>query len=272
MILSRCLQKSPADRFQKIADVKEELKSIVDEIEARKHKPRRNLPRWRYGSLIFAGLASLVFVSISAYVWRSHSTDASEKQGPSAPVALTTYPGDEVCPSFSPDSTAIVFARNAAETSIEHSGNFDIYIKTIGSDESVRLTSNPADEFSPAWSPDGRSIAFVRVEGPERLGVFLIPPIGGRERRIAQVSFPLDIAPYVGRWIDWLPDSQSLAIADRESPAEPTAIFVVSIKSGDKHRLTFPPPGASDKILRFRPILTRFSSQELLRIQLTFIK
>lgn len=47
--------------------------------------------------------------------------------------------------------------------------------------------------FSPAWSPDGRYIAFVRAPtyfAPRRQEVWLIPVEGGEARRIAQGGYP----------------------------------------------------------------------------------
>jgi Tol biopolymer transport system component len=57
----------------------------------------------------------------------------------------------------------------------EKQDNFDIYIKLIGSPNYVRLTTDPADDFSPAFSPDGRSIGFVRVS-KGRATFIVIPP------------------------------------------------------------------------------------------------
>ena len=51
----------------------------------------------------------------------------------------------------------IAFAWNG-----EGQDNFDIYRKLIGAGEPLRLTRDPADDESPAWSPDGRFIAFLR--------------------------------------------------------------------------------------------------------------
>ena len=43
----------------------------------------------------------------------------------------------------------------------------DIYVKLIGGGPPLRLTKDPAPDRFPAWSPDGLSIAFLRV-GPDR--------------------------------------------------------------------------------------------------------
>ena len=81
----------------------------------------------------------------------------------------------------------------------ERQDNFDIYVKVVDGADAVRLTSNPARDSSPAWSPDGRYIAFVR-EG----AIFLISPLGGAERKVADVQAH-DIA--------WTPDGKSLAVS-----------------------------------------------------------
>jgi len=103
------------------------------------------------------------------------------------PVPLTSYPGSEILPSFSPDGNQVAFAWNTSENPPIHS-NFDIYLKLIDGSEAVRLTHDPADDLSPAWSPDGRYIAFLRTLSADRMGVFLIPAIGGRERKLAEVD------------------------------------------------------------------------------------
>jgi Tol biopolymer transport system component len=41
----------------------------------------------------------------------------------------------------------------------EHEGNLDIWRVGIGEDRV--LTTSPADDYDPAWSPDGRQIVFV---------------------------------------------------------------------------------------------------------------
>ncbi len=47
-----------------------------------------------------------------------------------------------------------------------------------------RFTFMPGDEVSPQWSPDGKSIAFGKVYGPEPLGLFVKPLDGGSERLV----------------------------------------------------------------------------------------
>ena len=118
--------------------------------------------------------------------------------------------------------------------------NFDIYVKVVGAEPPLRLTTDPAADYSPAWSPDGRAIAFLRDLSGGRLAVMLVAPIGGPERKVAEVSsrFAALGAPA------WAPDAKSLAIPDRDAQGA-DGIALVSIDTGDKRRLTSPPVASS---------------------------
>ena len=85
----------------------------------------------------------------------------------------------------------------------EKEDNFDIYVKLVDAGTPLRLTTNPAVDSAPAWSPDGRFIAFVR-DGPEA-GYYIVPALGGSERKIARNSENSfrdsgSHSPVVNRW------------------------------------------------------------------------
>jgi Tol biopolymer transport system component len=97
-------------------------------------------------------------------------------------VPLTTFTGYVYSPSFSPDGERVAFVWSGPEEGTEH-----IYIKLIGENEPQRLTKSAAEESRPAWSSDGRWIAFLRSLPGEKQGVFLVPAIGGPERKVAEL-------------------------------------------------------------------------------------
>jgi Tol biopolymer transport system component len=68
----------------------------------------------------------------------------------------------------------------------EKGDNFDIYVQQIGvGGEPLQLTRHPDADLCPAWSPDGRTIAFLR-RSDTGCGIFLVPALGGHERKLIE--------------------------------------------------------------------------------------
>jgi len=57
------------------------------------------------------------------------------------------------CPTFSPDGKKIAFTKVVA-------GNVDIYVRTLATGATYRLTTYSGYDGEPTWSPDGSRIAF----------------------------------------------------------------------------------------------------------------
>jgi Tol biopolymer transport system component len=131
-------------------------------------------------------------------------------------TSLTSYPGLELHPSFAPDGSQVAFAWNG-----ETQDNIDIYTKLVGSEGALRLTVNAARDFRPAWSPDGRSIAFLRMVNRDKAAVVVIQAIGGSERTIAFVDHGYwgryDLAPC----LEWAPDASGSSPRRGSRPASP---------------------------------------------------
>jgi serine/threonine protein kinase len=240
-IIARCLRKDPSRRFQHSADLKVALTELKEDsdsgtLEAQTGVQRPRATRWARVTWIAAGTGALAVASLGVWAWVGGAAPAPDPKV----VPLTTYPNDEISASFSPDGSQVAFAWNAPETSSTNT-NFDIYLKLIGSGDRVQLTTDPADEFSPAWSPDGRFIAFVRMLSKDRAGVFVIPAIGGHERKITEIHASAEFLDSVLRYLAWLPDSRSLVIVDASSPSDLPALFLLSVDTGRKTPLTFPP-------------------------------
>jgi Tol biopolymer transport system component/DNA-binding winged helix-turn-helix (wHTH) protein len=130
---------------------------------------------------------------------------------------FTSLPGQEVAPTFSPDGSQVAFALSS---SLDQ--GFDLYVKTIGSERTIKLTQHPARWIAPAWSPDGTKIAFARW-APDANGIFVIPALGGPERKLADANFWYE--PFMQ--ISWSPDSKSLAFWSAGEGG--SHIFVLSV-------------------------------------------
>jgi Tol biopolymer transport system component/DNA-binding winged helix-turn-helix (wHTH) protein len=93
---------------------------------------------------------------------------------------LTFEPGLETDPSWSPDGRFVAYSS-------DQSGNFDIWVRSIGEGNSVQVTSSPAHDWQPNWSPDGLSLVF-RSER-EGGGLFVVPALGGSERKLCGFGY-----------------------------------------------------------------------------------
>ena len=71
---------------------------------------------------------------------------------------LTSYPGTEREPHFSPDGKMIAFTG-------EYDGNVDVYVVPVEGGEPRRLTWHPAADLVRGWSRDGKSIIFASNRG-----------------------------------------------------------------------------------------------------------
>ena len=149
-------------------------------------------------------------------------------------VPLTTYPGRESQPAFSPTGNQIAFVWSG-----DKDDNQDIYVRMVDGGNCVRLTDNPGDDVNPVWSPDGRNIAFYR-SSPDGDGIFIVPALGGAERKLTAVwANRFGFGSH--NWIHWSPDGKWLAVSDKTSAEEPFSIFLISPETGERRRVTFPP-------------------------------
>lgn len=110
--------------------------------------------------------------------------------------ALTSGNDDESLPSWSPDGLSLAFVSKRGQDADRHS-NFDIFIiETKPGAIARQLTtyegadSDPEWESYPAWSPDGKTIAYIRGSAKELIyygthQLAIIPAAGGSEKLLA---------------------------------------------------------------------------------------
>jgi Tol biopolymer transport system component/serine/threonine protein kinase len=233
-VIARCLRKDPARRVQTMADVKVAIEDLLDGSRSAGIGPppkvaRKRAPWWPIAVVVLVVLAAVAFWVI---------------RGPKAPVEspmsalpLTGNQGLEYESSFSPDGNQVAYAWNG-----EREDNFDIYVKLIGPGAPLRLTTSPDVDRGPAWSPDGRSIAFVRMPSTGAGSVMLVPALGGPERKLADIFLrggrESTRAAFVPRVIAWAPDSRNLIVAGGLSPEDASCLFLLSVATGQSRKLT----------------------------------
>jgi Tol biopolymer transport system component/DNA-binding winged helix-turn-helix (wHTH) protein len=215
--------------------------------DLRPEQPPPPVRRARWPLVSGAGVVAVI--ALAALLLSRHRSPHELVLPPAVP--LTSYPGRVCCPSFSPDGTRVAFAWTGPDGERSH-----IYAKLVGQGEPVRLTTGAAEDMWPAWSPDGRSIAFQRFARGET-SLLVIPAMGGREQDIAHLGTG-EQATTVSQ-LSWSANGKSLFAVDGGPETAWTWITRVSVESGDKVRITFPQAEYRDESPAVSPDGTRLA-------------
>lgn len=134
----------------------------------------------------------------------------SEKDAGNSPGVLKKLTRNirwrDVEADISPQGTVVFSSNREVDQSIDISRSeeaFDLYLYDEQQESLLALTNTPQDEMSPKFSPDGRSVAFLR--GRSQLVVISLDTL--EERVYLQMAEVLDF--------DWSPQGDALAIAAR---------------------------------------------------------
>ncbi|MEF3082301.1 winged helix-turn-helix domain-containing protein [Luteimonas sp. SMYT11W] len=158
--------------------------------------------------------------------------------GPS-PVSLpyrliTNAAGFELSPSLSPDASMIAYSASGVGDATRQS---TIMVQTTSSAAPRPLSRPPpgARDDLPAWSPDGREIAFARWEANGACRVLLAPAAGiGDEREIARCDGS-DLLSF-----SWLPDGRGLLFGTMTWAGSETRLRILDPTSGRWRSLDYP--------------------------------
>jgi Tol biopolymer transport system component/tRNA A-37 threonylcarbamoyl transferase component Bud32 len=232
-IISRMLAKSPADRYPTAAEAASDLAALQAALGTGQSITAETLggalapwPRRRRGLVwLAAGLALVLGLVIGVFLLRRPgASDAASSRLSPPPVfaRLTDQDGREAFPSLSPEGDFFVYAK-------AQGGQMDLFLQRVDGGKPIDLTpDSPVDDVQPAFSPDGRQIAF-RSER-DGGGVFVMGSTGESVRRVTDFGF----SPA------WSPDGKELLVA-MEGITDPwvrrlsnSKIFRVNIATGEK--------------------------------------
>jgi Tol biopolymer transport system component len=259
-IISKALEKDRGMRYQSASDIRADLKRLKRDTESgrvgaglvpaqgRPQEPAlsaaKGAPVRTWAAIALAGVA--LIAAIAGAVWFHFLRPPSKVAGPPMRIVpFTTFPGHQGGARFSPDGNQIAFSWDG-----EKEDNSDIYVKQVGGEGLLRLTTGPRANYKPVWSTDGRYIAFLRnVDG--EVGVYEIAALGGPERKLLTPSLG---ALWFFESFDWSPEGKYLAYVDRLSDRAPPTLFLLAVENPqDQRRLTTSASQRADEDPRFSP-------------------
>jgi WD40-like Beta Propeller Repeat len=165
------------------------------------------------------------------------ATPTPTAPAPTGPSLTPPPPSVTPSPTASPTASAtplpgptgpIAFSGN-----LDEQFNFDIYAMNPDGSGVTRLTSDPALESSPAWSPDGARIAFY-ASGSGSYDIYAIDADGSGRTNLTH-------SPADEFWPDWSPDGSKIVFHGNRDVASNYEIYVMNADGSGVIRLTNSP-------------------------------
>ena len=153
--------------------------AVMQEASGVEAPARRGRRRW-----LGVALAALVVLGLGAGFVALVGRGTPVARGTVARVtALASEPGIKTSPSFAPDGRQLVYSWQLPGASEAH-----LYVRGIGGGAARAITTGPARDLYPVWSPGAALIAFQRVAGAD-CAVFVVAPDGSGEREVGRCDF-----------------------------------------------------------------------------------
>jgi Tol biopolymer transport system component len=151
-------------------------------------------------------------------------------------VQLSAGEQSEAYPSISPDGKRLAYS--ASESSKVSA--FHVFARDLPSGKPRQLTNAEGSDVAPVWSPDGGTLAFLRILEGKRECI-VMPADGGDERIVAELGSAGNSTQPMPE-ISWNPDGKSLVVVQNAEKQLP-GLATLALDSGKLRRITNPAEG-----------------------------
>jgi Tol biopolymer transport system component len=142
-------------------------------------------------------------------------------------------------PEWSADGQRLAFYRQRIDEKEHQLGMSRIMVLNTETGDPRQVEG--AEGFDPAFSPDGHSLAFKGILGPDIYAIWIVGLDGSTLHQVTNVDPKLPVA-FSDSWPQFSPDGKELVFERTRLEDDHTAVFVQSIDSSgspvDAHQLT----------------------------------
>lgn len=191
-------------------------------------------PRWPVIAVAGTGLVlALILLGLAVSKWSvirgalEEAKEAESKARTESSRVSTLVPDPASDPAISPDGKLVAFRRNSYAP-----GGAGIFVTSSEGKSVLQLTQHPGD-CCPAWSPDGKNLAFTRIAADE-YAIYVVSAKGGTPKKISHPD------PRTKRGeLAWTPDGKFIAFSG-DSPRGGSQIFLLSVQDSSADAITQP--------------------------------
>lgn len=200
--------------------------------------------------LTVAGVSIVLILSAFIFL-RNRPTRFVDAEDQYTIEPFSTEIGQQFTPDIAPDGKRIAFVWNGG------SGDFQIYTKTVGGSNLQQITHGPLPNVHPAWSPDGRSIAYIRQGKAENY--LLVQELSShRERMIRRFQFVYSTWTSSNPFSEcqslaWTPSGDRILMTASLGATSGTGLVAISTSTGEERVLTTPVGDDQDCFARLAP-------------------
>ena len=142
---------------------------------------------------------------------------------------------DVADPQLAPDGTWVAYTVTRPDTAADKR-DVDVWMARTDGSQNLRITTSPASEAKPRFSPDGKYLSFVSSRGEAEGGdaqLWLLNRAGGEAEKVTKIKG--SVADYV-----WAPDGQRIALIIRDADPD-------SLTTAQKAKKKTAPPIVIDR-------------------------
>jgi serine/threonine protein kinase len=175
-IVTRCLRKDPARRFQTMADLRVALAELKDESDSGRltaSEPAKRTNRWP----LVVGVAAIVALALVGSLWWLQPASTGPALQSQNLRQLTFDSGESSFPALSPDAKFVAYQSDRAGP-----GRYDIWVQQTAGGSPLRLTQGPGSHYLPVFAGDGSKVYFESTGPPQ--GIYEVSALGGEPRLI----------------------------------------------------------------------------------------